>query len=153
MGNAELRELLDHREITQLVDRLGLWLDEKRFDEARSILTEGAMAETPGGTARGLEAVVEQARRNHGEEVGTQHVITNKVIDLEGDRATVGANLIATLLRSGTTVGAATPARRALRLRGGQNSRWMAHLKREDDAALDARRDPAATEGTTRIGQ
>jgi hypothetical protein len=96
MGNAELRELLDHREITQLVDRLGLWLDEKRFDEARSILTEGAMAETPGGTARGLEAVVEQARRNHGEEVGTQHVITNKVIDLEGDRATVGANLIAT---------------------------------------------------------
>jgi SnoaL-like protein len=101
MGNAELRELLDHREIAQLVDQLGLWLDEKRFDEARSILTEDATAETQGGTARGLEAVVEQARRNHGEEVGTQHVITNKVIDLEGDRATAGANLIATFFDPG----------------------------------------------------
>jgi hypothetical protein len=86
----------DFHEIAQLVDRLGLWLDEKRFDEACLILTEDATAETPGGIARGLEAVVEQARRNHGEEVGTQHVITNKVIDLENDRATVGANLIAT---------------------------------------------------------
>ena len=101
MGNPELKELLDRHEIAGLVDRLGLWLDEKRFDEAPTILTEDATAETPGGTARGLEAVVEQARRSHGEEVGTQHAITNKVIDLEGDRASVGANLLATFFDPG----------------------------------------------------
>src|SRR5262249_13022058 len=101
MGNPELKELLDRHEIAGLVDRLGLWLDEKRFDEAPTILTEHATAETPGGTARGIEAVVEQARRSHGEEVGTQHAITNKVIDLEGDRASVGANLLATFFDPG----------------------------------------------------
>jgi SnoaL-like domain len=91
-----MQELIDRNEIAELVNRLGLWLDEKRFDEARSILTEDVAAETPGGTARGLEAGVEQARRNHDERTGTQHVITNCVINLDGDRATVGANLIAT---------------------------------------------------------
>jgi SnoaL-like domain len=43
-----LQELIDRGEIAELVSRLGLWLDEKRFDEARSILTEDATAKAPG---------------------------------------------------------------------------------------------------------
>jgi SnoaL-like domain len=91
-----LQELIDRGEIAELVSRLGLWLDEKRFDEARSILTEEATAKAPGGSVAGVDQVAEQARRNH--MVPTQHVITNVLIDLEGDRATVGANLIATFV-------------------------------------------------------
>jgi hypothetical protein len=93
-----LQELTDRSEITELVSRLGVWLDEKRFDEARSIITEDATAKTPGGSVAGVDQVAEQARRNH--VVPTQHVITNVLIDLDRDRATVGANLIATFVHS-----------------------------------------------------
>jgi hypothetical protein len=91
-----LQELIDRSEIIELVSRLGVWLDEKRFNEARSILTEDATVKTPGGSVAGVDQVAEQARRNH--VVPTQHVITNVLIDLDGDRATVGANLIATFV-------------------------------------------------------
>jgi hypothetical protein len=90
----QLRELLDRQAITDLISRLGLWLDEKRFDDAPSILTEDAAVETPGGIAQGIVRVADQARRNHTGDV-THHVITNVLIDLDGDRATAGANLIA----------------------------------------------------------
>jgi hypothetical protein len=52
------------------------------------------LARTPGGEARGRDAVVAQARRNHGPDQPIQHVITNPVIELDGDRATVRANLV-----------------------------------------------------------
>jgi hypothetical protein len=92
----QLQELIDRSEITELVNRLGVWLDEKRWDEARSILTEDATAKTPGGSVAGVEQLAQQARQNH--VVPTHHVITNVLIDLDGDRATAGANLIATFV-------------------------------------------------------
>jgi hypothetical protein len=92
-------EIADRLAITDLVSHLGLWLDEKRFDDARSVLTEDASVSTPGGTAEGIDRVVAQASRNH--EDATQHRITNVLIDLDGDRATVGANLVVTFARDG----------------------------------------------------
>ncbi|WP_169744382.1 nuclear transport factor 2 family protein [Spirillospora albida] len=82
----------DRHELTDLVTRLGLWLDEHRFDEARTVFTEDAEARTPGGTARGLDALVRQASRNHG--VPTQHFITNPLIEIDGEEATIRANLL-----------------------------------------------------------
>jgi hypothetical protein len=90
-----MQELVDRQAITDLISRLGLWLDEKRFDEARSVLTEDVTVTTPGGASEGVEAVAEQARRNHAVD-RTHHVITNVLVELEGDRATAGANLVAT---------------------------------------------------------
>lgn len=94
-----VQELVDRDALAGLVGRLGLWLDEKRFDDMRSIYTEDAMADTSGGSARGLELLADQARRNHQGFERTQHAITNVLIDLDGDRATVRANLIATFVQ------------------------------------------------------
>ncbi|MGQ4617094.1 nuclear transport factor 2 family protein [Nocardia sp. R7R-8] len=99
---AELRELLDRRQITALVDRLGRALDEGRFDDLRAIYTSDATATTPGGTAEGRDALIAQASRNHPERLRIQHVIGNVLIDLRGDTAEVRANLIATFALAGS---------------------------------------------------
>jgi SnoaL-like domain len=96
-----LNDLTDHREISDLVSRLGLWLDEGRFDEAPSILTDDVAVSTPGGQAQGIERVIAQARRNHQYD-GLQHVISNVLIDLDGDRAAVRANLVASFVNGGS---------------------------------------------------
>jgi hypothetical protein len=92
--NDQLRQLNDREAIADLITRLGLMLDEKRFDEAGAILADDVTVRTPGGSARGRDAVVKQARRNH--TVRTQHVITDPLIELKGDRAAARANLIVT---------------------------------------------------------
>ena len=84
----------DRQEITDLISRLGRWLDDKRFDAARSVLTEDVTVSTPGGQAEGIERVVAQASRNH--QVPTQHLITNVLVDVDGDAATATANLLVT---------------------------------------------------------
>lgn len=91
-----LRELTDREEITDLVYRLGVALDEGHFEKLRSIFTEDATARTPGGLAEGLEALILQAGRNHSPEERIQHVVSNVLVDVDGDRAEVRANLIAT---------------------------------------------------------
>jgi 3-phenylpropionate/cinnamic acid dioxygenase small subunit len=90
-----LQDLNDRREIADLVSRLGLWLDEGRFAEAPSILVDDVSVDTPGGHAEGIERVVAQAQRNH-QYAHLQHVITNVLVDLDGDRASVRANLVVT---------------------------------------------------------
>ena len=84
----------DRQDITDLISRLGRWLDDKAFDDAGSVLTENVTVSTPGGQAEGIERVVAQASRNH--QVPTQHLITNVLVDLDGDRATATANLLVT---------------------------------------------------------
>ncbi len=90
----------DRQHIVDLISRLGRWLDDKRFDDARSVLTEDVTVSTPGGQAEGIERVVAQASRNH--QVPTQHLITNVLVDLDGDTATATANLLVTF--AGDTV-------------------------------------------------
>lgn len=95
---AGIQELLDRSAITDLVYRLGLWLDDRQFERAGEIFTEDAEVESPGGVARGLAQLTEQARRNHMAFAQTHHVTTNILIDLRGDRADIRANLIATMV-------------------------------------------------------
>ncbi|WP_431957940.1 nuclear transport factor 2 family protein [Nocardia lijiangensis] len=92
----EIRELLDRNRITALVDRLGRVLDEGAFEDFREIYTADASATTPGGTARGVEAMIAQAGRSHSADKRIQHFISNVIVDLRGDTAAVRANLLAT---------------------------------------------------------
>jgi len=89
--------LLDDRfAITDLVYALGAALDEHRFDDLRDLFIEDATAATPGGVAQGRDAVIAQATRNHLKYARLQHSMTNVLVDLDGDRASVRANLHAT---------------------------------------------------------
>jgi hypothetical protein len=90
----QIQQLTDRQAITDLIARLGVMLDESNFDGAPAILADDVSVQTPGGSSRGPEAVVAQARRNH--TVRTHHVIANVLIDLEGDRAQARANLTVT---------------------------------------------------------
>jgi SnoaL-like domain len=52
----QLQQIGNRSAVTDLVNRLGVWLDEKRFDEVRSIFTENAASDTPGGwSVQGLD--------------------------------------------------------------------------------------------------
>jgi hypothetical protein len=89
-----LQELEDRQAITELIARLGQMLDDKRFDDAPSILADDVSVQTGGGAASGRDAVVAQARRTH--TVTTQHVLTDVTIDVDGDHAKARANAIIT---------------------------------------------------------
>jgi len=94
-----LADTQDRDDITDLVYRLGACLDEHLFEDLRTLLTDDVTARTPGGEAHGIDAVVAQATHNHAGYRRLQHVITNLLIDLDGDRAAVRANLVAVLVR------------------------------------------------------
>src|SRR4029453_18323374 len=75
------------------VARLCVCLDESGFDDMAGLLAGEATVRTVRGEVVGSDAVVEQARRTHPADQRFQHVITNLLVDLDGDRATARANL------------------------------------------------------------
>ncbi|NKZ03059.1 nuclear transport factor 2 family protein [Actinomadura latina] len=89
----------DRQELSTLVSRLGRWLDDKSPGDGRALFTEDAEAHTPGGVSKGVDALVEQARRNH--TVPTQHFITDPLIDVAGDKAAISANLLVVFAHEG----------------------------------------------------
>jgi hypothetical protein len=60
----------------------------------RSLLVEDATVRTPGGQAEGRDALIAQANRNHHPDEPTQHLITNLLIERDGDQAKARANLV-----------------------------------------------------------
>jgi hypothetical protein len=94
-------DLIARAEIERTVYALGRCLDERSFEELRDLFTADASVETPGGVATGHDALVEQARRRHSADEGIQHLITNLLVDRDGDTASVRANLLVSFARSG----------------------------------------------------
>jgi 3-phenylpropionate/cinnamic acid dioxygenase small subunit len=71
-------------------------LDDGRFDEMAALFTEGGTWETAFGTATGRQAIAELARslRTRVAEPRPRavHLVTNIVITLDGERATIRSN-------------------------------------------------------------
>jgi hypothetical protein len=96
-----LAALQDRAEISDLISRLGVCLDEHRADEMRALFIESASVRTRTGVATGRDAVVGHAMRNHGGFERLQHTTANLLIQLDGDRAGVRANMIVGAVRTG----------------------------------------------------
>ena len=91
----------DRYDIERTIFSLGRCLDERDFESLRGLFAEDASVTTPGGTATGHNALVDQARRRHSSDDGIQHIITNLITDLDGDRARVRANLLVSFAHDG----------------------------------------------------
>jgi SnoaL-like domain len=89
----QLQQLTDRADLVDLTARLAQWLDGQRFDEAPTLFEPDVAVRTPGGSAEGIEAVVAQARRNH-EGAQTHHSLTNVLPAVDGDQATIDANVL-----------------------------------------------------------
>ncbi|MEU4835570.1 nuclear transport factor 2 family protein [Streptosporangium sp. NPDC023615] len=102
-----LTDLTDRHALTDLVARLTRWLDDSCAAPAldgeglRAVYSEDATVRSPRGGARGVDAVLEYVRRTTSPGEHTQHFTTDVLVDLDGDRADVTANLLVYLFRPG----------------------------------------------------
>jgi hypothetical protein len=98
----ELQALTDRAALTDLVSRLALWLDSRAGGEPEDLFTPDVTASTPGGSFSGREAVVGEARVNH--DMPTHHLIGNVLATVDGDAATITANITGHFVRAEGTV-------------------------------------------------
>ncbi|MEV5826746.1 nuclear transport factor 2 family protein [Spirillospora sp. NPDC052242] len=91
-----MSELIDRVEIVELVDRFMASLDERNFDDewARRFHTSDVTMEAPVGDVVGLDGLAESTRVALERFERTQHLSSNHIVDLDGDRAAVRWNAL-----------------------------------------------------------
>ncbi|WP_278265748.1 nuclear transport factor 2 family protein [Nocardia sp. AG03] len=92
--DALLDALADRAELTDLVARHSLWVDEGCADTDR-LFTEDIVVTSVRGQAHGIAALEALARKGHAAYARTLHSKSNLVIELAGDTATVRAHDLA----------------------------------------------------------
>ena len=98
-----MTEIADRDALGAMVAKLGACLDEHRFADLADLFAEDASVETPGGTAHGRDALLSQASRTHAEFAVLQHLLSNVLVDIADDSASVRANLIGIFVRQGVS--------------------------------------------------
>jgi hypothetical protein len=101
--NKAVQELADRAEIIDLESRRSRYADEKRFDELGDVFADDVVSLYRNGKLRleGLDAVREQGRQTLSQFDRVQHVMTNILVDVNGDIANIRANVIATHVYDG----------------------------------------------------
>jgi hypothetical protein len=91
---------------SSLVARLNEWLDKGSFAENTGIATiyaKDASVQSPRGSAQGLDAIIAYALTHSVSGEHTQHFATDILVELQGDSATIQANLMVYFYRSGAS--------------------------------------------------
>jgi len=95
----------DRLALTELVARLNRWLDDPSTGDARSFCTADVEIVAPRTRGRGATDVERRLRGDGGSnsdsDERSQRLATDVVVDLDGDRAEVGANLLDCSFRPG----------------------------------------------------
>jgi hypothetical protein len=91
----------DRIEIADLFARCGRLLDEKRWDDAGTVFTDDVSGHSPRGELRGLDALAGFMRQVDVAGEHTQHVTTDLLVDVDGDRAAASANSLVYFYRDG----------------------------------------------------
>jgi ketosteroid isomerase-like protein len=97
----QMTELSDRIEILDLVARLGHWLDAGDYTDGSALYTEDAVVLSPRGTAEGLDAIQAHLRRSTPDGEHSQHLTTDVVVELDGDRAEIATNQLVSFYRDG----------------------------------------------------
>lgn len=121
--------VLARAEVAALLDRYLLGLDDGPLNEAwgRALFTSDAEVEFPVGRHAGRSGLVDFHRAAMAKFARTQHLNSPAVVDLDGDRARLRANLISTqVLPSGALFTTGTAAHgSARRTAGGWRLDWL----------------------------
>lgn len=99
-ADAQLRLLMDEREISRTLVRFARCLDTRDYDGYAQLYTEDGELVIPWGSHQGRAGLAEKVRRDLGTYLALQHVSTGHDIHIDGDRATVRAALLATHVMS-----------------------------------------------------
>lgn len=92
----------DRVEIADLFARLAHLLDERRWDDTATVFADDVAIHSPrNGELRGIADVTDFMRRAEVEGERTQHVTTDLLVDVHGDRADAAANSCVHFYREG----------------------------------------------------
>lgn len=91
----------DRAAIAELIARLTRALDERRFDDLNAIYTPNAETSSPRGTLRGTNEIIDVLRRTSPADELTQHLNTDVLVNLDGDRAEVHTQQLVYFYRRG----------------------------------------------------
>jgi hypothetical protein len=95
-----MTEIADRLEVVELFARLARVLDEGTPDDLREIYTKDIVVQSPrGGELRGIDDVVAYVTATH--EDRTQHLHSDVLVNIAGDRAEASANQLAVFYREG----------------------------------------------------
>ncbi|CAM5500431.1 nuclear transport factor 2 family protein [Streptomyces abikoensis] len=102
---ARIDALTDRADITELIDRYLLSLDERRFDDAwaHGFFTPDVRITSPVGTHEGIDGLAASQAATMAKFERTQHIGTNYLLDVTGDRATVRWNALMTHVHLAST--------------------------------------------------
>lgn len=86
--------IADRIEIADLFSRLANLLDERRWEDIRSIYTDDVAARSPRGQLHGLDEVIAFLRKSKVAGEHTQHMTSDVLVDVDGDQASASAKSV-----------------------------------------------------------
>jgi hypothetical protein len=101
----------DRGDITQLVYRFYADTGEGKFDNLNQVLSDNVVVSSPGGgLTTGRDKVIANSSRAAKSEDRTEHLVSNVLVDVNGDNSTVEADVVQSFGSSKTPQGKLAPS-------------------------------------------
>jgi len=94
-------ELTDRLDIADLFARLASLLDERRYEDVRTVYADDVVVRSPRAELHGIDEVIAFLRRSQVDDEHTQHLHGGVLVHMDGDRVQASANQIVHYYRTG----------------------------------------------------